>query len=106
MRSPYLTTYRNTLVGTYNFNATQLIGFIQDWVATGPTISVNHYSAWIDSGCPVAIMSVREPECGKLNEWLLIVTFALTIIRSNFLCDMLGSDRTLSLLVYNVRYNK
>ena len=68
VRSPHLTTYRNTLVGTYNFNATQLIEFIQDWVATGPQISVKHYSLWIDNSCPVAITSPREPECGKLSD--------------------------------------
>ena len=66
--SPNLTTYRNTLIGTYNFNATQLIGFIQDWVTSAPQINIKDYSVWLDSSCPVAIASLKEPECGEVRQ--------------------------------------
>ena len=62
---PHLTTYRNTVVGTHNVNASQLIDFIQDWVNTGPKITIkSSYSVWVDKKCPVAVSSFDEPECG------------------------------------------
>ena len=66
--SPNLTTYRNTLIGTHNFNATRLIGFIQDWVNSGPKINIKTYTVWLDSSCPVAISSLKEPECGLVSQ--------------------------------------
>ena len=73
--SPNLTTYRNTLIGTHNFNATQLIGYIQDWVNSEPQIVVNDYSVWLDSSCPVSIASLKERECRDWSEavpsWLI-----------------------------------
>ena len=66
--SPNVTTYRNTLIGTHNFNATQLIGFIQDWVSSGPQINIKGYAVWLDSSCPVAISSLKEPECGLVSQ--------------------------------------
>ena len=62
---PNLTTYRNTIIGTHNFNATQLIGFIQDWVTSAPQINIKDYSVWLD---PVAITSLKEPECGEVRQ--------------------------------------
>ena len=61
--SPNLTTYRNTLIGTHNFNATQLIGFIQDWVTSGPKIKMDWYTIGVDNSCSVAIASLEEKEC-------------------------------------------
>jgi hypothetical protein len=65
--SPNLTTYRNTLIGTHNFNATQLIGLIQDWVTSAPKINIRDYSVYLDSSCPVTIASLDEPECGEVR---------------------------------------
>lgn len=65
--SPNLTTYRNTLLGTHNFNATQLIGFIQDWMTSEPRININGYAVKIDKSCSAAIASMNEPECGEVN---------------------------------------
>ena len=65
--SPNMTTYRNTLVGTHNFNSTQLIDFIQDWVSSGPRINVKSYAVRIDSSCHVGIASMNEPECGEVS---------------------------------------
>ena len=60
-----LLTYRNTLLGTHNFNGTQIIGFIQDWVSTSPRIKMERSHVRVDSSCPVAISSLDEPECGQ-----------------------------------------
>ena len=57
-------TYRNTLLETYNFNATQLLGIIQDWVSSGASVKMDWYSVAIDKCCPVAIESLNERECG------------------------------------------
>ena len=65
--SPNLATYRNTLTGTHNFNSTQLIDFIQDWVSSGPRVNIKGYSVKIDSSCHVAIASMNDPECGEVS---------------------------------------
>ena len=36
--SSNLTIYQNTLIGAHSFNATQLIGFIQDWVTSAAAL--------------------------------------------------------------------
>ena len=66
--SPNLTTYRNTLIGTQNINATQLIGFLQDWVNSAPYIDVNDYAVSVDKSCPVSIASLSDPECGEVSQ--------------------------------------
>ena len=56
------------MIGTHNFNATQLIGFIQDWVTSAPQINIKDYSVWLDTSCPVAITTLREPEYGEVSQ--------------------------------------
>ena len=63
-----------TLLGTHNFNGTQIIGFIQDWVNTRPQIKFDsRIYVRIDNSCPVAISSLDESECGDKDGCL---TFA------------------------------
>ena len=57
--------YRNALIGTLNFNGTQIVDFIQDWVSTGPLIEVDGSSMRVDSSCPTAISSLNQPVCGE-----------------------------------------
>ena len=57
--------YRNTLLGTLNFNGTQITGLIQDWVNTGPLIKIDGNPVRVDSSCPTAISSLDEPVCGE-----------------------------------------
>ena len=57
--------YRNALIGTLNFNSTQIINFIQNWVSTGPLIEVDGNSIRVDSSCPTAISSLDEPVWGE-----------------------------------------
>lgn len=65
--SPNLTTYRNTLLGTHNVNATQFIRYIQDWVSSDPMIIIKNYAVRVDRSCPVSIKSLNEPECQVVN---------------------------------------
>ena len=62
--SPDLMTYRSAVVGTHNFNGSRIIGFIQDWVSSGPRIKIDRSHVRVDSSCPVALTSLDEPECG------------------------------------------
>ena len=68
--SPNMMSYQNTLFGTHNFNGTQIIGFIQEWVSTSPRIRMERSQVRVDSSCPVAISSLDEPGCGQ-NEGCL-----------------------------------
>ena len=56
-------TYRNMLLGTHNFNGEQIVGFIQDWVNTGPLIKIGVNYVRVDSSCPVGISSMYESAC-------------------------------------------
>ena len=60
--------YRNALLGTLNFNGTQITGFIQDWVNTGPLIKIHRNPMRVDSSCPTAISLLDEPVCGGKEE--------------------------------------
>jgi hypothetical protein len=60
--------YRNALIGTHNFNGTQIVDFIQDWVSTGPLVEVVGISMRVDSSCATAISSLDEPVCGEEKE--------------------------------------
>jgi hypothetical protein len=62
--------YRNALIGTHNFNGTQIVDFIQDWVSTGPLVEVGGNSMRVDSSCAAAISSLDEPVCGEKEKCL------------------------------------
>ena len=65
------------LLGTHNFNGTLIIGFIQEWVDSGPlrlyynqnSVESYHYVR-VDNSCPgpVAISSLDEPGGAKLTQ--------------------------------------
>ena len=59
------TTYRSTIIGTQSYNATELVEFIQDWVTSGPTLTIQWYTVKLDPKCPVSISSLGDPECGQ-----------------------------------------
>ena len=57
-------TYRNAILSTKEANRTQVIGFIQDWVSTGPLMKVAvGNSVRVDSSCYVAISALDESGC-------------------------------------------
>ena len=60
--------YRNALLGTHNFNGTQIVDFIQDWVNTGPLIKIDGNSVRVDSSCPTDISSLDEPVCEETKK--------------------------------------
>lgn len=57
-------TYRGELRGTTQASASDLITYMEDWVASNNvTILVKSQWLTVDSSCSVAIASVRDPEC-------------------------------------------
>ena len=74
--SPDLLTYRAAVLGTYNYNGTQILSFIQHWASGGPRIKTGPAGEHVrvDSSCPVEISSLDEPECGQNKDGCL--TFA------------------------------
>ena len=59
-------TYRGTLLGTHNFNGSQIVKFIQDWASGGPRIKIGYHTEYVrvDDSCPVVISSLDGPDCG------------------------------------------
>ena len=56
------TTYRSTIIGTQSYNAMELVEFIQDWVNSGPTLTIQWYAVKLDPNCPVSISSLDDPD--------------------------------------------
>ena len=56
-------TYKSTISGTADNNATQLLAVLQDWVASGPVIKLDWLLLHVSPGCPIHISSMADPEC-------------------------------------------
>ena len=65
-------TYRSTISGSIDNNATRLLSVLQDWVASGPVIELDWILLHVSPDCPIHISSKADPEC-SLSEPL---TFA------------------------------
>ena len=44
-------------------NASSLVGYVQDWVNSGPVVKLDWLMAHINQHCPVAIGGLNDPEC-------------------------------------------
>ena len=56
-------TFRAQLSSTADADSTTLLGLIEGWVSTGPTIHVSGVLRRVDKDCPVAISDFSEGEC-------------------------------------------
>ena len=62
--NPTKTTYRSTIVNPFaTTNATQLVGIIQSWVSSGPSLILDGLLVRVSADCPTAISSLDEGEC-------------------------------------------
>ena len=63
--NPTRATYRSTLINPFltSQNATQLVGIIQSWVSTGPSLILDGLLVRVSGECPTAISSLDEGEC-------------------------------------------
>ena len=58
-------TYRSTIVGMKGHNATELVGLLQQWVYSEPTLQVDQFELWVSTRCPVALSSLKLKGEGK-----------------------------------------
>ena len=55
--------YRASITRYANYSADQLVGYIEDWVRTGPSVSIDLSVVVFDSNCPVRISTLSDPIC-------------------------------------------
>ena len=62
--NPTKTTYRTTFVNPFpTTNSSQLVGIIQSWVSTGPSLILDGLLVRVSPACPTAISSLDQEEC-------------------------------------------
>ena len=64
--SPNMATYRSSIFNpgfSGLSNASSLVGYIQDWVSSGPVVRLDWLMVRINQHCPVAIGGLNDPEC-------------------------------------------
>ena len=63
-KNPTRTTYRSTLINPFvNTTATQLVGIIQSWVSTGPSLGLDYMLVRVSPECPTGISNLDDEEC-------------------------------------------
>ena len=66
-QSPTAVTFRGEIGPSLTANSSQLISYLEQWVATDPTIVVLSSRLSIDSSCSVEISNFNDPECGDMT---------------------------------------
>ena len=66
--SPTAVTFRGEIGSTVGANSSQLqvISYMEQWVATNPTVVVQNSTLRIDGNCNVKIDSFNDPECSPM----------------------------------------
>ena len=62
-KSPTAITFRGEIGSTVGANSSQVISYMEKWVATNPTIVIQSSRLSVDSDCNVKINSFNDPEC-------------------------------------------
>ena len=62
--SPEAVTYRAFIHATLQVSTTDLVGFLQEWVASGASVVFQAQLLSADKTCAVATPSLNENECG------------------------------------------
>ena len=63
--SPTAVTFRGEIGAALTANSSQVISYMEQWVATNPTIVIQSSRLSVDSDCNVKINSFNDPECGS-----------------------------------------
>ena len=62
--NPTKTTYRTTLINSFpTKNSTQLVGIIQNWVSSSPSLVLNGLLVRVSPTCQTSISRIDEREC-------------------------------------------
>ena len=64
--SPTAVTFRGEIGSTMAATSSQVISYMEQWVATNPTIVIQSSRLSVDSSCNVKIDSFNDPECGTV----------------------------------------
>ena len=63
-QNPTKATYRSTLVNPFpTVNSTYLVGIIQSWVSTSPSMIVNGLLVRVSANCITCVDNLDVPEC-------------------------------------------
>ena len=65
--SPTTVTFRGEIGAALRANTSQVISYMEQWVATNPTIVIQNTRLRVDSSCNVKIDSFNDPECGSVT---------------------------------------
>ena len=63
--SPTAVTFRGEIGAALTDNSSQVISYMEQWVAMNPTIVIQSSRLSVDSDCNVKINSFNDPECGS-----------------------------------------
>ena len=66
-QSPTAVTFRGEIGPSLTANSSQLISYLEQWVATDPTIVVLSSRLSVDSSCSVEISNFNDPECSDMT---------------------------------------
>ena len=66
-QSPAAVTFRGVIGPSLTANSSLLISYLEQWVATDPTIVVLSSRLSVDSSCSVEISNFNDPECSDMT---------------------------------------
>ena len=66
-QSPTVVLFYGEIGPSQTVNSSQLISYLEQWVATDPTIVVLSSRLSIDSSCSVEISNFNDPECNDMT---------------------------------------
>ena len=72
--SPQAVTYRAELHGTLQASVPELIVYLEEWISSEATISVQFLILSIDESCTVEVSSTAEEECRATTTTLTVTT--------------------------------
>ena len=95
--NPTTVTYRSTLVNpspTTHPNSTHMVGIIQTWVSTSPSLTVDRLLVRVNANCPTSTVSLDDDECVGGGSFLpdSAVTESITRVLSVCAVRQLGQD--------------
>ena len=73
-QQPNQIVYRASITSYENYSADQLVGYIEDWVKQGATITIGVVIVTFDPDCPVTINDISDPVCAQPSTGATIPT--------------------------------
>ena len=83
--NPTTVTYCSTLVNpspTTHPNSTHIVGIIQTWISTSPSLTVDRLLVRVNANCPTSTVSLDDDECVVSGEPDSAVTESVSTVLS------------------------